>query len=387
MKEHVKEALALTLQPENYKRYSELCAAKEEAKKKITDDERKDLFQRHSMGDKQATSELCAAVTSDVNINILGQLFAMSFFETKTYGPADWPVIKAKLRQKKFFVSQVGLNGGNPMMQMAEGIMDYPLLFKMYATAAYEFPIYNLQTGPLNLLAEATADITYELGLHMDTVAKSFLDANKLASGLRGLLNLHPSINSANIPDANYLDLSSIAGTGKWTVEKIKRILDYAVRFTADVQPLHGGALAGQMQVKAVHCSSLRNRDLWDMADLVALVGTAVAGEPFGSAPQTQPTQLIPEEARAEIFRNSKLERFFGHPFTIVSNNTLAADDVYVAFNRPAGVFHAKPTFDATFHNQSPEMAQRNVESVFMRKCGVFHQTNDTIPNYLIVKL
>ena len=264
MEKHVQDALALTLQPGSYKLYSELCAAKEAARKSMSDDERKELFARHAGGDKQATSELCGAVTSEVNINILGQLFAMSFFETKPYGPADFPIIKAELYDKNFFVSSVGINGGNPMMQKSEGIYDYPLLFGFWATPAYEFPIYNLQVGPLNYLNKAIARVTYELGLQLDKVALALMKQNKLASGLAGLLNLHPSIVSANIPSANYLDLSGLQSTGYWTVEKMKRILDYAVRFTTDVQPLEGGELAGPMEVRAVHCSSRRLRDMWD---------------------------------------------------------------------------------------------------------------------------
>lgn len=385
MDKNVQEALAMTLQPESYKLYTELCAMKDEAKKKMTDDERKELFARHVGGDKQATSELCGAVTQEVNINILGQLFAMSFFETKTYGPADFPIIKAELYDKNFFVSAVGLNGGNQMQQLAEGVFDYPLLFGFWATPAYEFPLYNLQTGPLNFLNKAIARVTYELGLHLDKVALNLLKANKVASGLTNLMSLHPSIVAANIPSANYLDLSGLASTGYWTVEKMKRILDYAVRFTTDVQPLEGGELAGPMEVRAVHCSSRRLRDMWDQADIVALVSDAVTGEPV--SPQTAPTQTVDHDTRAQIWRSGKLEKFLGKPFTLVPNNRLAADEVYVAMNRPAGQFHSKPSFDATYHNQTPEMAARNMESVWMRKCGVFHQTNSQIPNYLVVKL
>ena len=385
MDKSVQEALALTLQPSTYKLYSELCSAKAEARKKMTDDERRDLFARHTGGDKQATHEICGAVTSEVNINILGQLFAMSFFETKPYGPADFPIIKAELYDKNFFVSSVGINGGNPQMQKSEGIMDYPLLFGFWATPAYEFPIFNLQTGPLNYLNKAIARVTYELGLQLDKVALTLMKANKVATGLANLLSLHPSIVSANIPSANYLDLSAIAGTGHWTVEKMKRILDYAVRFTTDVQPQEGGDLAGPMEVRAVHCSSRRLRDMWDQADIVGLVATAVTGEPVDTV--TNPTQTVSEDTRAQIWRSGKLESFLGKPFTLVPNNRLASDEVYVAMSRPAGQFHSKPAFDSTYHNQSPEMAARNMESVFMRKCGVFHQTNSQIPNYLVVKL
>ena len=385
MEKSVQEALALTLQPHTYKLYTELCAQKAEARKKMTDEERRDLFQRHAGGDKQATYELCGAVVSEVNINILGQLFAMSFFSTKLYQPADFPIIKAELYDKNFFVSSMGINGGSPMMQKSEGIIDYPLLFGFWATPAYEFPIFNLQTGPLNYLSPAIARLTYELGLQLDKVALAMLKANKVATGLASLLSLHPSIVSANIPDGNYLDVSALADTGKWSVEKIKRILDYAVRFTTDVQPLEGGDLAGPLEVRAVHCSSRRLRDVWDLADIVALVGTDVTGEPV--SPRTAPTQTVDGETRGSIWRSGKLEKFLGKPFTLVPNNRLASDEVYVAMSRPAGVFHSKPSFDATFHNQSAEMAAKNSESVFMRKCGVFHQTNSQIPNYLVVKL
>ena len=385
MDKSTQEALALTLQPTTYKLYTELCAAKAEAKKKMSDEERRELFARHAVGDKQATSELCGAVTSEVNINILGQLFAMSFFETKVYGPADWPVVKAELYDKNFFVSSVGINGGTPQMQKSEGIMDYVLMFQRWATPAYEFPIYNLQTGPLNYLSKAIARITYEMGLQLDKVALTLLKANQTATGLANLLNLHPSIVAANIPGANYLDLSAPAGTGHWTVEKIKRILDYTNRFTADVQPLEGGELAGPMEVRAVHCSSRRLRDMYDFAEIVALVSTDVTGEPV--SPTTAPTQTIDEDTRAQIWRSGKLEKFLGKPFTLVPNNRLAADEVYVAMNRPAGVFHSKPSMDFTSHNQSPEMVTKNSESVFTVKTGVFHQTNSQIPNYLVIKL
>ena len=385
MEKHVQDALALTLQPETYKLYTELCAMKEEARKKITDAERKELFERHAKGDKAATSELCGAIVSEVNINILGQLFAMSFFETKTYGPADFPIVKAELYDKNFFVNAVGLNGGNQRMQLTEGIFDYPLMFGFWATPAYEFPIYNLQTGPLNYLNKAIARITYEMGLKMDVTALTMLKAAKVTTGLASYLNLHPSIVSANIPDGNYLDLSALPTAGKWSVEKIKRILDYAVRFSTDVQPLEGGELAGPMEVRAVHCSSRRLRDMWDQAEIVALVSTEITGEP--TAPPTSPTQTIDHDTRASIWRSGKLERFLGKPFTLVPNNRLAADEVYVAMNRPAGQFHSKPSFDATTHNQTPEMAARNMESVWMRKAGVFHQTNATVPNYIVAKL
>ena len=58
-----------------------------------------------------------------------------------------------------------------------------------------------------------------------------------------------------------------------------------------------------------------------------------------------------------------------------------------MAFNRPAGTFHSKPFFDSTVHNQSPELAKKNAESVWMKKCGVFSMENDTIPNFLQIKL
>jgi hypothetical protein len=279
----------------------------------------------------------------------------------------------------------MGINGGNPMMQMSEGIMDYPLLFQFWATPVYEFPIFNLQTGPMNYLNAAIARLTYELGLQLDKIALAMLKANKVASGLRNMLSLHPSIVAANIPDGNYLDLSALPPTGKWSVEKIKRILDYAVRFTTDVQPLEGGDLSGPMEVLAVHCSSQRMRDVWDLAEIVAVIGTDVTGEP--RSPQTAPTQTIDRDTRGAIWKSGKLESFLGRPFTLVPNNRLAGDEVYVAMNRAAGVLHSKPSFDGTFHNQSAEMAAKNSESVFMRKCGVFHQTNSQIPNFLVVKL
>ena len=407
----VSDELALILQPtireengvESRTSFSELCAEKAEAHKKVSDADRKALFFAASKGDPAAKSELSGAMIEEVNINVLGQLFAMSFFRTKTYGPADFPVIRTELYDKNFFVTSIGLNGGNPMKQHVEAMTDYLLNFGYWATPAFEFQQYHLQTGPLNYFGKALARVTYELGLKLDQIARDFLRANAYlnsavsgtstlgfgsiagnAAALTTLLNLHASINSDNIPPANGLDMSAFA-TGKLSMEKIKRILDYTVRWTQDVQPQEGGGLAGPMEVRALHVSSQRWRDLWDQADMVALVATAVTGEPY--TPNTAPTATIPAEGRNAIWRSGKIDTFFGHACPIVPNNTLSSNEAYVAFNRPAGEFHSKPFFDSTVHDQTPELSQKNSERVWMKKCGVFHMTNDTIPNFLQIKL
>ena len=380
--------------------YSELCAEKAEARKTVSVEQRNELFLAASKGDKQAKSELSGAMITEVNINILGQLFAMSFFETKTYGPADYPVIRGKLYDKNFFVTSIGINGGNPMKQKVEAMIDYILTFGFWATQDYEFAQYNLQTGPLNYFGDALARVQYELGLKLDQTARDFLRANAYANGalsfsfgsvsgqtaaLTSLLNIHSSINSSNIPAANCLDMSGVGTAGKLNMEKIKRILDYTVRWTQDVQPLEGGPLSGPMEVRALHVSSQRWRDLWDQADMVAYQTSTPAGEPI--APITAPTQTIPAEARNQIWRNGRIDTFFGKSCPIVPNNTLASNEAYVAMNRKVGDFHSKPYFDATVHNQSPELAKKNAESVWMKKCGVFHMTNDTIPNFIQIQL
>ena len=380
--------------------FSEVSAEHETERTASDLSAKQELFLAASKGDRQAKSELSGAVIREVNINILGQLFASSFFANKTYGPADWPVIRTKLYDKNFFVTSVGINGGNPMKQHVEAVSDYLLNFGYWATDDYEFAQYNLQTGPLNYFGEALARIQYELGLHMDQVARDFLRANAYFNGTPGftfggisgssaalttLLNLHPSINATNIPPANGLDMSGVGTAGRWSMEKIKRILDYCVRWTADVQPRESGSLSGPLEVRAVHCSSQRKRDLWDLPDMVALVSTTIPGEP--SAPATAPTQTITEEARGQIWRSGRIDEFFGQPCPIVPNNTLAANEVYVAFNRPAGTFHSKPSFDSTVHNQSPELAKKNAESVWMKKCGVFSMENDTISNFLQIRI
>jgi hypothetical protein len=388
MNQQAQEALALTLQPGVFKLYSELCAEKETAKKTITDADRRKLFAAHAAGDKDAASEVSAAIKSEVNLNILGQLFAMSMFDIKTYADPDWPWIRAKRQDFNYVVSTIGLDGGTPQKQMIEGIQQYQLYFKSYVTEETSYQLFDLQTGQMDYFADAIADITYALGLHLDKTAKTLLDSNQYASGLRDLINLHPSIVAANIPDANYLDLSTITGGasagGQFTTEKVKRILDYCNRWTSDVQPMGGGELSGSMRVKSVHCSSRRMRDLYDLADAVALVGSLPTGE---ANFVTSPSQTIPEDARGQIFRSGKLETWWGAPFTLVPNNRLAADEVYVAMNRPAGVFHHKPSMDEVFRDQSPKLRSQNRESVYMKKVGVFHQTNSQIPNFLVVKL
>ena len=391
--------------------FTELCAEKVAARAKVSDKQRQDVFKAASAGDPDAKRELCAAVVKEVQINVLPQAsLGLSFFETISYGEEDFPEIVTDLYDKNFFVTEMGLNGGLMRKQAMEAKSAYTLTFKRWASQEYEFQKYNYQTGATNYFQKASKRMTFEQAMQIDEIALAMIRANAHTDGagqlgfptssayagatpvngstasLLTLLNIHPKIIQSTIPGANALDLSGIGTAGKLNPEKIKRILDYTVRYSA-FQPVEGGPLSGPMRVRALHVNSTRIRDMWDQADVVSLVATAQTGEPMGSNPPTQSTQLVPEEARLQAWRSGAIEKWFGQDCPMVPSARLEANEILVAMNRPAGYFHRKPSMDEVHHNQDNELARRDAESVWMSTVGVFAMQNDTIPNFIQVKI
>lgn len=319
-----------------------------------TDAERSETL-KASMNDKELHSELSAARMFRVNNDVLAHTFALSFLELSTLGDAEWPIVENDNIDKNFKVTYIGENNGVPKKRVVERRATTQFTMNKITTEEYQFPLWNIQTGRIDKMAECEARIRYELDLKIDQLALTALDAADLSSGLRATLNLHPSIVSANIPDANHLNLNGVESPGDITVEKMKQILDYYERFGEDVQ------LDGEMlRPKVIFISSTQKRQIWDFVDLVSGYDNTL--------PSRDPKNTIPTDARVEIYRSAKLEQMFGYKFSIVSRNTIPDGTAWISTNKPAGWFWQKPSMDLFLHDNSMEMQKKNLNSVQMQK-------------------
>lgn len=356
-----------------------MTAAIVKAKEAWTADEVKKRYSQF-VTNPEVAHEICAARLIKISNDVLAHTFALSFLELVSLGDSEWPVIVNRHIDKNFKITKLGQNGGAPKKQLVERQTTLQLLMERISTEEYEFPLYNLQVGSTDELNECSARQVYEMTLKLDVLARAILDATAIASGLRATLNLHPSIIAANIPDANYLDLSTIGTSGQWNVEKIKRILDYCARFSADTSDD-----LGDTTVKAIYLPSTQKRDFWDMCELVSAYSGYAGAAPTGVV--SDPNQTIPHEARMEIWRSGKLESMFGYSFAIVTRNTIAAPYSYVSTNRPMGYFFQKPSQDSYHLDNSSKMIKANKNSIWSAKTIQMAAMSEWTKNFLRVKV
>jgi len=306
-----------------------------------------------------------------------------SFLELDVLEDGQWPQIINRHIDRNFTVTKLGQNGGAPKKQVVERQTNLQILMERLVTPEYEFPLYNLQVGKEEELENAQKRITYELALKLDFLAKAIIDATVKTSGLRATLNLHPSIQSANIPDANDLDLSGVNTATKWDVEKFKRVLDYVARFTADTSDD-----LGDLRVKAFFIPSPNLRDIWDFVSLVSAYDGTSGNPPSGVV--ADPKNTVPSEERLAIYRSGKLEQMFGYKFAIVPRNTLVSgsnNQNYVSTNLPIGYFWTKPSQDSVVLDNSPKMQKANKNSIFMSKTIQMAAMSEWTKNCLRVKV
>lgn len=347
------EVLELLYHPNAARLIASETAAMEEARKDVTPEERAAYFQE-AASDPAKKQEIADARLIRVSNDVLAHTWALSFLELMPLQDNEWPIVTNRKRDKNYNVTYLGENFGSAKKQRVERYTTTQFLMKQIATEEAQYPKLSLQIGNINQGAEVEQELAYELDLKIDSEAKTLLDAAAILVGLRATLNLHPSIVSANIPDANHLDHSGVGTAGVLDVEKFKRLLDYYERFASDVE-----IDRTPLQIKVIYLPSFVKRQIWDFVDLVA--GFSLAGA------VQDPKNTVPTEARMEIWRSAKLESMFGYRFAIVTRNTLSGPG-YVASNKPAGWFWHKPAMDQVINDTSIAMAKKNMESLWMSK-------------------
>ena len=308
----------------------------------------------NTLGSFKGLQEWAEAIRLLITKDVLAHNFSLNaFFETVTLAPSDRPVLETRSRDGKFKFSYVGQNGGRVKRANIETVeFAHPLLQK-FSSGWKEFQLVNLQTGDVSESEKVQQELRFEFDHELDLLARALLDdsANLFSSGLRSTLSLHRSIVTANIPDANYLDLSGLGSSGQVTVEKLKQILDYFVRFASDVE------LDGQpLQIKTIFHSSQNTRDFWDMVDLVAGYNLAGAVQ--------DPKDTLNTEGVAKVWRSGKLDGAFGETWMSVPRNTIEKGVMYIASNKPLGRYYEKPALGGTVFKEGQEVMLNNTGAV-----------------------
>lgn len=328
------------------------------------------------------TQEFAAAVRYRIMVDVLANLYALSFFQNTPLKDDEWPMIDILKRDGTIKVGYIGEANGQTKRQRVDRRSHQQYLLQKYATDLYEYQLMDLQIGNVAEVDRVQQEIEYELSLGLDQNALTLLKSMALTSGLRATLNLHKAIVSANIPDKNSFNFQNggaddsgdgAGANGKITLEKMKRVLDYFVRFSGDVE-LDGAPLA----IKTIYVSAVNKRDLWDFCSLVAGYNLAGAVQ--------DPKNTIPFDAKTEIWRSGKLEEMFGQQFNIIPRNTIQAGDAQVASNKPAGWYFNKPSMAETLMDTSLELRQKNTGRMGMTVVNSFVLPAPWTYRYMIVK-
>jgi len=348
-------------------------AAYQEASKDVTPEQRSAWLKEQAGADNRVvmSDAIAAAVNYKVDLDVLAHLFALAFFQNTTLGEGDWPIVHNEKRDGKMRTTYLGESGGTPKKQWIDRRSHTSYLVEKFTTNEVEYQLFDLQTGNVSAVDKVIAELSYELNLGIDKLARAVMDAGETNSGLRAQLNLHPDIVVANIPDTNHLDLNSVDTAGKASVEKFKRILDHFERFASDVE------IDGQpLQIRTIYMSSVNKRDMWDFADLVAGYNLAGAVQ--------DPSKTVPGDVRGEIWRSGRLESLFGYQFNIVTRNTIAEGRMYVGTNKPIGWYFNKPSMSNVWRDED---RRRNKGSAAMERVHLFVMPDVWKYRYLTVDL
>lgn len=309
-------------------------------KKEVTEADRSKWIQANWQN-----QEFASAVRYNIAEDVLAHMWTLGFFQLTTLAEAQWPILETVNRDGTLKCYTIGEKNGKKAHQFIDRRSHASHLLRRVSSPRVQYQLLDLQVGRVAAVDRVQAETAYELQLKMDAIGKTVLDAGITTggSGLRATLNLHRSIVAANIPDSNYLDLNGTAPAGKWSIEKIKQVLDYFERFAGDVD------VDGPLAISSIYMSTTNLRDIWDFTSVVSGFDSNITGE--------DPKDTISGGAKEQIYQTGKLRNVFGQPINMVTRNTISGGYAYVSSNKPVGFYWRKPSLDTT---QRKEDAEKN---------------------------
>lgn len=315
-----------------------------------------------------AAAELAAYRTFEITNDVMASPFALGTFQAINLSADELPLILTPRSRnlQRFTVRSQALDGGSRSIQWRTAKSILTAEIDLMATDKVEYSLRDLQQGDVAEADAVNRELQYDLDMKVDGLALAQVDAAKTVSGLRALLNVHPSVIPANIPDTNYLDLTNVGTYGvlhKLTIERLKAILNHISLFGA-ADPTQA------LSMTQIVISPQNVRDPWDYISLVS------GWDSSGSFGQQKPTSTVPEAMRDQIFSSGMISQAWGHTFNWTPNSQLDVGKAYIFTNQPLGWFFTKTDFDRTIkYDESNSMVhlENNIGEIMLQKALAFY--------------
>lgn len=307
--------------------------------------------------------ELAAYRIFELTSDVMASPFALGAFQGINLSADELPsIIRPRSRNyQRFTIRTIGQDGGARQDQIKTTKAFEAYEMDMISTDKVEYNIYDIQQGSVEGVEIADRELAYDMDMKIDYTAETNMFAAKTISGLRALLNIHPLIVSANLPDTNYLDLNTMhaGNAGVLTIEKLKSILDHMAKFGA----VGGDGVGESLAIQSIVMSPQNLRDPWDFIDLVASGDGTV---------KPLPGETVPREVRNQIFQSGMFTSAWGQNFSWIPNGRIAKGRMYVFTNQPLGWFFTKTEFDRLIRWDGPDNIEQNYGQVVMQRCLQF---------------
>jgi len=332
---------------------------------------------RASGGDPAIRSEVAQYRTFEITSDIRALPFAMGAYQAINLSADELPMmVTPAAPRQSFAVRWIGQDGGARLDQWRTSRQAENIEIRMIATDKVEYTLFDLQQGFLNEVEAVNNQLRFDMEQKIDDLAMESMDANIFPSGLRAIMNIHPSIDQTNIPDTNYLDLTNVGTYGAanvLTLARLKAILHHVAMWGFGFGP------DGPMNLQTMIMSPLNARDSWDYVDLVSGWDSAAAAwdvSKAGPGGFSNPLNTVPTGVREQIFNSGALlNSAWGYNWQSQFNARLPVGRMYVLTNQPIGWFFTKTEFDKLLEwRDLPDNVEQNYgQSMLMRAITFFN--------------
>jgi len=323
-----------------------------------------------SIDSEKRAKELAAYRVFEMTSDVMATQFALGAFQSINLSGDELPGIMTprSRNNQRFTVRTVAQDGGTreDQIRTTKSFASYEV--EMLSTDKVEYPLIDIQQGEVEGVDTVNRELQYDMEMKIDSLAQTNIDAASTASGLRDLLNIHPLIQTANIPDTNTLDLEALAlvegdgaASGVWTVGKLKILLDHIAKFGV----VGGDGVGESLSLQSIVVSPQNIRDPWNFVDLVSPGDGTV--HPLANTRDTVPTGV-----RESIYSSGMMSSAWGFNWSWLPNGRIAKGYGYALMSQPIGWFFTKTEFDRMIKWEGPDEIEENYGQVLFRRCVKF---------------
>lgn len=332
-----------------------------EAKEAINTDnwlkEKGEVVVAAAKGDSEALALHAEAVSITTNNFLAANANWLRFFEERTLGETDFPVLEHEKVGMRLTVDSIGQDGGNETIQ-SQINQPSPLFIPLHmrSTKWIEYPIRDAYHGmAVKEVALSQFDIARDRAWRTNELLGSYMLIGatntrltatfETASTDLGLLDYyaHPGVNTANLPAGNFITISGNSTTSLFRKEVFDAILKYIGGWGMDL--LDGGSMAPvEILIASKH-----------MTDFLGQVAMNSAGT---------------NGLEQQVFEGGIVTNYAGQNWIITGDNTIDPNQgvAYVRTSRSVGVYFDKPALAETIVDETPALRQQNKG----RSCEIF---------------